>query len=897
MESFRQKLAHNSRVSLGPRDIKLLQECITTERKLVDQSTRLANERDKASHALREWAGAEGPDLNDVVSKVCSLYEYLSKAEQAYAEHNGNYRIRFKEIRSKEESLAALKKSRDSLGGRIEAQDRKVSKMKEENKDLPAQRQRLRDMQQEMIGLEHSVVTEETRLGDFKRAATRAALSLKLGAMLELAEKTVIIAELGKLMVDMLPTEETEPGQPRAYYDGYTRTDELLSEAQRCLQDVVFNPAPITEGFAQHGGTTTLGRSTATEADHTAVYGVAEGYRPHTGHGEHAVYGEGSPHPQDQFNEAGIRPVDPNNDYSAHHQYQQESAHGGYAHPRGEHEPQTTHRYSTGPQLQPLPDFRPISSFQPQLAPEEEERNHWTEGPEHASRTYRTEEVTPAARTATPVHDAFATSSAREANAATSLALAPPIPDARSAADRSSLAYMGSEPDMEAHEQEQVVTVPSHPATTADEVEAREAAQALDDAMRQHQDEAGTYDSMNSPSVYTRHTNSVPPTPTDAQSVPHARPEEAAPAEHPSLPPIVEVATPSMHQVASRDEQVLALSEQEQGEFRSLDHAEPAATTAQTESEIVEEHRQPYSPALAASEASAPAYVAQSVETRQYEPALSHERVRQTSAERTRQAASPLPSRSSHVPDVPTSPGLAAGNFEPRPLSARYNSNSDAASASTATRRPIQIRPMGDGALGSKYGDLTDSGRESTGASYGEAGLPPYLRSQSPGSASATGEQKRTLPASAFRRPQSAAMGPASPGLRSFSPSGYQYDSAAAEQAAAQHSSSESAAIAQRWRDSSIPLVPGENGGESHPTSEDEFATPATTPGFDVRPLQVHRPAGGARSPHSFGAAHMRSSSYSDNYVSAAETEEPPAAAGHGPPPVVGQPASSHGQH
>lgn len=35
--------------------------------------------------------------------------------------------------------------------------------MKEENKDLPTQRQRLRDMQQEMIGLEHSVLTEETR--------------------------------------------------------------------------------------------------------------------------------------------------------------------------------------------------------------------------------------------------------------------------------------------------------------------------------------------------------------------------------------------------------------------------------------------------------------------------------------------------------------------------------------------------------------------------------------------------------------------------------------------------------------------------------------------------------------------------------------------------------------
>lgn len=35
--------------------------------------------------------------------------------------------------------------------------------MKEEHKDLPAARQRLRDMQQEMIGLENSVLTEETR--------------------------------------------------------------------------------------------------------------------------------------------------------------------------------------------------------------------------------------------------------------------------------------------------------------------------------------------------------------------------------------------------------------------------------------------------------------------------------------------------------------------------------------------------------------------------------------------------------------------------------------------------------------------------------------------------------------------------------------------------------------
>lgn len=49
-------------------------------------------------------------------------------------------------------------------------------------------------------------------------------MSLKLGAMLELAEKTVVVGELGKLMVDEIPTDTTEPGASRAAYLGKTAT-------------------------------------------------------------------------------------------------------------------------------------------------------------------------------------------------------------------------------------------------------------------------------------------------------------------------------------------------------------------------------------------------------------------------------------------------------------------------------------------------------------------------------------------------------------------------------------------------------------------------------------------------------------------------------------------------
>lgn len=63
-----------------------------------------------------------------------------------------------------------------------------------------------------------------------------------------MAEKSVIIGEIGKLIVDEIPTDRTEPGAPRAMYHGYDRTDELMAEANRCLQDVVFNPMPISSG-------------------------------------------------------------------------------------------------------------------------------------------------------------------------------------------------------------------------------------------------------------------------------------------------------------------------------------------------------------------------------------------------------------------------------------------------------------------------------------------------------------------------------------------------------------------------------------------------------------------------------------------------------------------------
>ncbi|KAK4702218.1 hypothetical protein P7C70_g4006, partial [Phenoliferia sp. Uapishka_3] len=246
MSGFLQKIAHNNRVSLGPKDIKTLAELISSEKRVVEGTQRLSTERSRSSAALKEWGVSEGPDLGDVLTKMSQLFDSLSSAELAFAQHDANFRLAFKSVRTKEENLAQLKRNQSSLASKIDSQEKRVSKMKEENKDLPNATVKLREMRDEMAGLENTVMNEETRLGDYKRSTTREAMSLKLGALLELAEKAIIIGEIGKLIVDEIPVEQTEPGAPRARYQAFDRTEQHMNEATRCLGEVVFNPTPLS---------------------------------------------------------------------------------------------------------------------------------------------------------------------------------------------------------------------------------------------------------------------------------------------------------------------------------------------------------------------------------------------------------------------------------------------------------------------------------------------------------------------------------------------------------------------------------------------------------------------------------------------------------------------------
>jgi hypothetical protein len=72
------------------------------------------------------------------------------------------------------------------------------------------------------------------------------ALSYKFGGLEELGEKMCIIGELGKLLLEEIPLEETPPGYGRAPYLGYGRTESAVNEATKCVCQVSATKRPVS---------------------------------------------------------------------------------------------------------------------------------------------------------------------------------------------------------------------------------------------------------------------------------------------------------------------------------------------------------------------------------------------------------------------------------------------------------------------------------------------------------------------------------------------------------------------------------------------------------------------------------------------------------------------------
>ncbi|CAO1618638.1 unnamed protein product [Parajaminaea phylloscopi] len=249
LRKTKQQIAHTSMLpSLGNRDLRALQDVINSEKSFIKANSGSAQSWHANAEAIKAWGEGEGEDLSDVLSKLSLLFDHYTAAQTRFDSHLATLRLHFKSIRTREEGLADLKAKKRSLASKIESVERKLAKMGPENKELMKTTSLLKEHRSEMENLRVEVTAEEAAIGDFKRRTAKEAMGLKCGGLVELAEKMTIVGEVGKMIIDQIPLETTEPGMGRADYHGHARTEQLLQEASRSISDVGFAPSNATYG-------------------------------------------------------------------------------------------------------------------------------------------------------------------------------------------------------------------------------------------------------------------------------------------------------------------------------------------------------------------------------------------------------------------------------------------------------------------------------------------------------------------------------------------------------------------------------------------------------------------------------------------------------------------------
>lgn len=283
------KIAHTSIMpGLGNQDLRTLQELITAEKAVLVGVQKLAGDVGKGAEALKNWGMGEGDDLGDVLAHSTNLLAEFSAALTQFASYEERIRLQLKSIRTREENLDEMRRRKRNVDHKADSADKKLAKMGDEHKGRMAQVELLNELKQEGRQLEIDILKEEAAIGDFKRRTTREFMGLKFAGLAELAEKITIIGDLGKLIIEEISLQTTQPGHLRAPYTGRQKAAELSTEAKRCIDSVRLAlpelpesaPAPVSQdpyGLGYDVGAH-VNRGDETTADPYSEFGQGSGF-------------------------------------------------------------------------------------------------------------------------------------------------------------------------------------------------------------------------------------------------------------------------------------------------------------------------------------------------------------------------------------------------------------------------------------------------------------------------------------------------------------------------------------------------------------------------------------------------------------------------------------------
>ncbi|KAI0486488.1 Eisosome component PIL1-domain-containing protein [Xylaria cf. heliscus] len=265
------------RGSIQPELSRRLYRLIKSANNLISAHETAGRERDTIARELSEWGEQTHDDaVSDISDKIGVILSELGAQEDSYAHNLDDARGILKTIRNTEKSVQP---SRDNKG-KIADEIQKI-KMKE------PQSTKLVILEQELVRAEAENLVAEAQLTNITRKKLKEAYDAEFIAVIERAEKQIILAKHGQRLLSLLDDSPITPGDARRVYENSGAARQVLNDAEDDLKGweanrrhgSIGNEATdlgIDSGIPQGGEGSTKSSATGTSTDKAAETGNQE---------------------------------------------------------------------------------------------------------------------------------------------------------------------------------------------------------------------------------------------------------------------------------------------------------------------------------------------------------------------------------------------------------------------------------------------------------------------------------------------------------------------------------------------------------------------------------------------------------------------------------------------
>ncbi|KAI1812996.1 Eisosome component PIL1/LSP1 [Poronia punctata] len=214
------------RGSIQPELSRRLYRLIKSTNNLISAHEAAGKERETIARELSEWGEqTQDEEVSDISDKIGVILSELGAQEESYAHNLDDARGILKTIRNTEKSVQP---SRDNKG-KITDEIQKL-KLKE------PQSTKLVILEQELVRAEAENLVAEAQLTNITREKLKEAYEAEFAAVIERAEKQIILAKHGQRLVDLIDDSPMTPGDLRRAYQEGNAARQVLNDAEDDLK-------------------------------------------------------------------------------------------------------------------------------------------------------------------------------------------------------------------------------------------------------------------------------------------------------------------------------------------------------------------------------------------------------------------------------------------------------------------------------------------------------------------------------------------------------------------------------------------------------------------------------------------------------------------------------------